>query len=158
MFSHYMRKSNSIPSWDIEILCSIWALSLKEDSSKYLWNKFLEVCNHTWLVVSLKDMQVVKYCFALKKDVIALYYSVPTSEMFTCNFLSCSLFFCRKSVSPFEVQMGSTEGKWVYHIVLYKTNIRGPKVSSWPEDSSQGHQRYLWIWNKIFHYVYETWT
>jgi len=45
MFSHYMRKSNFIHSCGIEILCSTWALSLKEDSSKYLWNKFLEVCN-----------------------------------------------------------------------------------------------------------------
>jgi len=47
MFSLYMRKLNFIPSCGIEILCSTWDLSLKEDISKYLWNKFLEVCNHT---------------------------------------------------------------------------------------------------------------
>jgi hypothetical protein len=141
MFSHYMRRSNFIPSWDTEILCSIWALSLKEGSSKYSWNKFLEVRNYNWHVVSQKDMRVLKCSFSCMEDTVAVYDCVPTADMFTCNFVSCSVFFCRKFVSSFEVQMGPTEGKWVYHIILYKANIRRLEVSSWPEDCSQGHQR-----------------
>jgi hypothetical protein len=66
MCSHCMRKSNFIPSWDIEILCSIWALSPKEDTSKYLWNKFPEVRTHTWLVASVTVVHVIKYNFNYK--------------------------------------------------------------------------------------------